>query len=75
MDGDAGEEEAQDPPFTGCWMTTSSYNVYMVDAQKENIGDDKEDPVEDKPPEIKSKRRRQRCRSKSRCNKDSNTST
>ena len=29
MDGDAGEEEAQDPPFTGRWMATSSYDVYM----------------------------------------------
>ena len=47
----------------------------MVDAPKQNSGDDKEDPVEDKPPEIQSKRRCQRCRSKSRRSKDSNTGT
>ena len=28
MDDDVGEEEAQDPPFTGRWTTTSSYDVY-----------------------------------------------
>ena len=56
MDDDAGEEEAQNPPFTGRWTTTSSYDVYMVDAPKENSGDDKEDPAEDKPSEIQSKR-------------------
>ena len=32
MDDDAGEEEAQNPPFTGHWTATSSYDVYMVDA-------------------------------------------
>ena len=75
MDDDAGEEEAQNPPFTGCWTATSSYDVYMVDAPKENSGDDKEDPAEDKLSEIQSKRRRQRRRSKSCRSKDSNTST
>ena len=64
MDDDAGEEEAQNPPFTGRWTATSSYDVYMVDTPKENSGDDKEDPVEDKPPEIQPKCRRQRRRSK-----------
>ena len=63
MDDDVGEEEAQNPPFTGRWTTTSSYDVYMVDAPKEHSGDDKEDPVEDKPSEIQSKRRHQRRRS------------
>ena len=47
----------------------------MVDAPKENSGDDKEDPVEDKPPEIQSKRRRQRRHSKSCRSKVSNTGT
>ena len=60
MDDDVGEEEARNPPFTGRWTATSSYDVYMVDAPKENSGDDKEDLVEDKPPEIQPKRRRQR---------------
>ena len=75
MDDDAGEEQAQNPPFTGRWTATSSYDVYMVDTPKENRGDDKEDPVEDKPPEIQPKCRRQRRRSKSRRGKDSNTGT
>ena len=52
MDDDAEEEQAQNPPFTGRWTATSSYDVYMVDTPKEVNGDDKEDPVEDKPPEI-----------------------
>ena len=75
MDDDAGEEEVQNPSFTGRWTATSLYDVYMVDAPKENSGDDKEDPAEDKPSEIQSKRRRQRRRSKSRRSKDSNTGT
>ena len=58
MDDDAGEEEAQNTPFIGCWTATSSYDVYMVDTPKETNDDDKEDPVEDKPPEIQSKHRR-----------------
>ena len=75
MDDDVGEEEAQNPSFTGRWTATSSYDVYMVDAPKENSGVDKEDPAEDKPSEIQSKHRRQRCRSKSRRSKDINTGT
>ena len=27
MDDDAGEEQAQNPPFTGRWTATSSYDV------------------------------------------------
>ena len=55
MDDDAGEEEAQNPPFTGRWTATSSYDVYMVDAPKENSGDDKLNPVEDEPPKTEAK--------------------
>ena len=72
MDDDAGEE--QEPPHTGHWTTTSSYDIYMVDTPKENNSDD-ENPVEDKPPEIQPKHRRQWHRSKSRRVKDSNTGT
>ena len=57
MDNDAGEEQAQKPPLTGCWTATSSYDVYMVDTPKEVNGDDKEDPVEHKTPEIQPKHR------------------
>ena len=60
MDDDAREEQAENPQFTGCWTTTSSYDVYMVDTPKEGNNDDKEDPVEDKPPETQPKHRRQR---------------
>ena len=70
MDNDAGEE--QEPPPTGCWTATSSYDIYMVDTPKENNIDD-ENPVEDKPPEIQPKRRCQRRRSKPRRSKNSNT--
>ena len=75
VDDDTGEEQAQNPPFTGRWTATSSYDVYMVDTPKEGNGDDKEGPVKDKPPEIQPKRRRQQRRSKSRRGKDSNTGT
>ena len=75
IDDDAVEEQAQNPPFTGRWTATSSYDVYMVDIPKEGNGDDKEDPVEDKPPEIQPKRQRQRRRSKSYRGKDSYTGT
>ena len=73
MDDDAGEE--QEPPPTGRWTATSSYDIYMVDTPKEDNGDDKKDPVEDKPLEKQSKHQRQRCRSKSRHGKNSNTGT
>ena len=66
MDDNVGEEQAENPPFTGRWTATSSYDVYMVDTPKENNGDNEKDPVEDKPPEIQPKRRRQRRRSKPR---------
>ena len=47
----------------------------MVDTLKEDDGDGRKDPVEDKPAEAPPKRRRRRRRSKSRRGKDSNTST
>ena len=75
MDDDAGEEQAQNPPFTGRWTTTSSYGVYMVDTLKEGDDDDEMDPVEDESPEIPPKHRHQRHHSKSCRGKDSNTST
>ena len=63
------------PPFTGRWMATSSYDVYMVDTPKATNDDDKENPVENRPPETQPKRRRPRHRSKSRRSKDSNAGT
>ena len=47
----------------------------MVDTPKEANDDDKEDPVEDTPPETQPRCRRQRRRSKSRRGKDSSTGT
>ena len=59
MDDDAGEEQAQNPPFTGCWTATSSYDVYMVDTPKENDADNGKS-LEDEPAEAPPKRRRLR---------------
>ena len=56
MDDDADEEQGQNPPFTGQWTTTSSYDVYMVDAPKNNSGDDKENPAKEDPPKTQPKR-------------------
>ena len=74
MDDDADNEQGQDPPFTGRWTATSSYDVYMVDTPK-GSGDDKEEPDRNKPSETQSKRRRPKRRSKPRRSKDSNTGT
>ena len=75
MDDNAGDEQGQDPPFTGLWTATSTYDVYMVDTPKEDDDSVKKDPVEDKPAEAPPKRQRQRHRSKLRRKKDNNTGT
>ena len=69
MDGDADKEQGQDPPFTGRWTATSSYDVYMVDTPK-GSGDDKEEPYANKISETQSKRRRPKRRPKPRRSKD-----
>ena len=46
MDVDAGGD--REPPPTGRWTATSSYDIYMVDKPKEDNGD-KKDTMEDKP--------------------------
>ena len=38
MDDNVGE--LQEPPLTGRWTTTSSYDIYMVDTPKETNGDE-----------------------------------
>ena len=75
MDDDVDMEQGQDPPFTGCWTTTSSYDVYMVDTPKKASDDDKEDLVANKPPKTQSKRRRPKRHSKPCRSKDGNTGT
>ena len=70
MDDDAGDE--QEPPPTGHWTATSSYDIYMVDTPKIGIGDK---ATEDNPSKKQSKHRRQRRRSKSRHRKSSDTGT
>ena len=75
MDDDANEEQDQNPPFTRHWTATSSYDVYTVDTPKTTNDIDKENPVENKPPETQQKCRRPRRRSKSRRSKDSNAGT
>ena len=70
---DAGEEE--EPPPTGRWTATSSYDIYMVDTPKEDNVENKKDTGEDKPSEKQPKRRCQGRRSKPRHGKNSNTGT
>ena len=64
MDDDAGEE--QEPPPTGRWIATSSYDIYMVDTPNEGNGDE---IAEDDPSKKQPKRRREWRRSKSRQSK------
>ena len=59
MDDDAGDEQGQNPPFTGRWTANSTYDVYMVDTPKEDDDADRKDPMEDKPDEAPPKHRRQ----------------
>ena len=74
-DDDSDKEQGQNPPFTGRRTTTSSCDIYMVDMPGKTNNDDKEDPVEDNPPERQPKRQLPRCRSKSRRSKDCSTGT
>ena len=41
MDNDVGGED--EPPPTGRWTSTSSYDVYMVDTPKENDNEERKD--------------------------------
>ena len=59
MDDDAGE--LQEPPLTGRWTATSSYDIYMVDTPKETNGDE---ATEDNPSKKKAKHGRRQRRSK-----------
>ena len=61
MDDNVGE--LQEPPPTGRWTATSSYNIYMVDTPKETNGDE---ATEDNPSRKKAKHGRHRHRSKPR---------
>ena len=63
IDDDAGEEH--EPPPTGRWTATSSYDIYMVDTPKENNGDE---ATGDNPSGKKSKHGSYRRRSKPRHN-------
>ena len=65
MDDDVGE--SQEPPITGRWMTTSSYDIYMVYTPKETNGDE---ATEDNPSGRKAKHGRRRRRSKPRLDRD-----
>ena len=61
MDDDAGE--LQEPPLTGRWTATSSYDIYTVDTPKETNGDE---ATEDNPSGRKAKHGHHRRRSKPR---------
>ena len=49
MDDDADKEQSQYPPFTGRWMATSTYDVYMVDTPAKKDDDGTQDLDVDKP--------------------------
>ena len=72
MNGDA--EEEQEPPPTGRWTATSSYDIYMVDTPKENNGEYQKDATKGDPLEKQPKRQRQRRHSKPCHSKNSNNS-
>ena len=59
MDNNDGAKSGQNPSITGHWMTTATYDVYMVDTPKKKDDDGTQDPIEDKPVEAPPKRRRQ----------------
>ena len=61
MDDDAGD--IQEPPLTGRWTTTSSYDIYMVDTPKETNG---HEATADNPSMKKAKHGRHQRRSKPR---------
>ena len=69
MNDDAGEE--QEPPHTGRWTTSSSYDIYLVDTPKEKEADGDNGMPVDEPP----KHRRQNLRPRSGKKKNSNIVT
>ena len=69
---DVGAGDDLEPPPTGRWTATSSYDIYMVDTPKEDSGN-KKDTTEDKTPGQKLKQLR-RHRSKSSHSKNSDNS-
>jgi hypothetical protein len=75
MDDDVGTESGQNPPITGHWTATSTYDVYMVDTPKKKDDDSAQDPIEDKPVEAPPKHRHQWRRSRPGREKESNTRT
>ena len=69
---DVGAGDDLEPPPTGRWTATSSYDIYMVDTPKEGNGDG---TAEDDPSKKQPKRRCQRRRSKSRQSKNGESDT
>ena len=61
MDENAGD--IHEPPLTGQWTSTSSYDIYMVDTPKETNGDE---ATEANPSKKKAKHGRRQRRSKPR---------
>ena len=49
MDDDVDAGPGKNPPITGRWTTTSTYDVYMVDTSDKKDGDGTQDPNKDKP--------------------------
>ena len=63
MDDDVEAEPGQNPPITGRWTATSTYDVYMVDTPEKKDDDGTQDRDEDKPVDEPPKHRRQQRRS------------
>src|SRR4051812_29630526 len=70
MDDEGGDEQELAP--VGRWTSTSSYDIYMVDAPKDADGDGAAEDDTSKKPQ---KRRRQRRRSKSHHSRNSDSGT
>ena len=68
MDDDVGDEH--EPTPIGHWTATPSHDVYMVDTPKGSDDEEHRDATRDRSLEKQSKRRR-KCRSKPRLDKDS----
>ena len=68
MDDDVGDKH--EPAPIRHWTATSSHDVYMVDTPKGSDDEEHRDATRDRSPEKQSKRRR-KCRSKPRLDRDS----
>ena len=69
MEIDVGYEQSQNPPHTGRWAATSTYDIKKVDTSKDDGEDGGRDLLKDINADKPSKRRHQRRRSRARRDK------